>query len=276
MIKILLCVPLLALSVPTNTDVELLNAREKAARKKVAALRGTEYDAAVNMNSDATAVKAVKKLQDVTRKLLLTKYSKYLVRGGKEGAQGTVLRMKCDVTFPDRMHDLAEKGKTGTFVIETAPIELLPHSVMNFVELVKSKPEQDPEPPFFWLNAPHILMMEIDHDVHNDEKVAFQEYSTAFPHEPYTVGFGGRPAGRQIYISTMNNTLAHGPGSQGSKMNEADVCFGHIAEGRDVVDRLKDSWGKRELGFDVYGNDDVHLKEEQAQISFRLCKKGVC
>lgn len=36
----------------------------------------------------------------------------------------------------------------------------------------------------------------------------------------------------------MDNSHNHGPGSQGSK-TEADTCFGRIADGFDVIERIK-------------------------------------
>lgn len=43
----------------------------------------------------------------------------------------------------------------------------------------------------------------------------------------YAYSFAGRPGGPEFYISTVDNTENHGPGSQGSK-TEADGCFAKI------------------------------------------------
>ena len=51
------------------------------------------------------------------------------------------------------------------------------------------------------------------------------------------MGFAGRPGGPSFYISTIDNTENHGPGSQGSDM-EADSCFGLVVQGRGVVERM--------------------------------------
>lgn len=269
-----LCVPLLAFSAPTKTDVELLYARERAARKKVIAVRGTDFNSAVDMKTDVVAVKAVKKLQDVTKKLLQTKWNKYTRPGGKDDHKGTVFHIKAVVTFPDRMPDV-EKGNTGSFVIETAPIDLMPHTVFNFVDMVTAEAKI---PPYFYLNAPHILMMSFDDEVHhkNDFIQAFQEYSDKYPHEPFTVGFGGRPGGPSTYISKIDNQGVHGPGSQGSTMNEADSCFGRIVEGQDVIERLMHVWGKAEHGFNVNEVGEIMPRQEVAQVAFSLCKKSEC
>ncbi len=43
------------------------------------------------------------------------------------------------------------------------------------------------------------------------DTVSFQEYSTMFPHEKYTLGFAGRPhSGPEFYINLMDNSLDHG------------------------------------------------------------------
>lgn len=44
----------------------------------------------------------------------------------------------------------------------------------------------------------------------------------------YTLGFAGRPSSSAFYISTVDNTYNHGPGSQGSK-TEADACFAKVS-----------------------------------------------
>lgn len=51
----------------------------------------------------------------------------------------------------------------------------------------------------------------------------------------------GRPSGPAWYVSIMDNSKNHGPGSQGAKNpHEADSCFGKVIEGFDdvVVDRI--------------------------------------
>ena len=58
----------------------------------------------------------------------------------------------------------------------------------------------------------------------------------------YTLGFAGRPSSDAFYVSTMDNTFNHGPGSQGSK-TEADACFAVVVGGFDKsgpsVDSIK-------------------------------------
>mmetsp|Transcript_4227 Transcript_4227/g.6188 ORF Transcript_4227/g.6188 Transcript_4227/m.6188 type:complete len:160 (-) Transcript_4227:406-885(-) len=72
------------------------------------------------------------------------------------------------------------------------------------------------------------------------ESVKFQEYSTRYPHEKYTLGFAGRPGGADFYVSTQNNTKLHGPGGQRSydDPTEADPCFAKVVSGKEVIDRM--------------------------------------
>lgn len=53
-------------------------------------------------------------------------------------------------------------------------------------------------------------------------------YSTLSTPISVTLGYAGRPSGSSaFYISTVDNTRNHGPGSQGSK-TEADAVFGSV------------------------------------------------
>ena len=97
--------------------------------------------------------------------------------------------------------------------------------------------------------------------------LAFQEYSPEYPHAEYTLGYAGRPGGPQFYISIMDNTENHGPGSQGSK-TEADGCFGRVKEGVEVVDRLNHEWGRNDKGF--HGDDMGFLNSEDEMAPLHL------
>ena len=68
--------------------------------------------------------------------------------------------------------------------------------------------------------------------------LAFQEYNPEFPHVQYTLGYAGRPGGPAFYISTVDNTINHGPASQGSK-TEADGCWGKLTGGEKSLDTVK-------------------------------------
>lgn len=72
------------------------------------------------------------------------------------------------------------------------------------------------------------------------DPLAFQEYSPNFPHVKGTVGYCGRPSGVCWYVSIIDNSQNHGPGSQQKENpHEADANFGKVIEGMDdVVPRI--------------------------------------
>lgn len=140
------------------------------------------------------------------------------------------------------------KVKSSTFTLELAPLDVMPHSVHLFLQMVA---HQLWDGTVFLHTAHHVLQASpTDYDTGDSKRqtfdmaglshLSFQEYSDQYPHEKYTVGFGGRPGGPDFYISTQDNTKYHGPGGQGQHdlSEEADPCFGRIVEGLDVINRL--------------------------------------
>lgn len=141
-----------------------------------------------------------------------------------------------------------EGKKPGTFLVELAPLDMVPHSIETFLDMVTNK---------LWDNTVFYHHETQDHVVaaapvnygtfetkhyHFDALgytgVSYPEYSPSFPHEKYTVGFSG--TGPNFYINTMDNTKHHGPGGQGHHglPTDADPCFGKIVSGFDVIDDL--------------------------------------
>jgi len=95
---------------------------------------------------------------------------------------------------------------------------------------------------------------------HKHSNFAWQEYSPQFPHKQYTLGFAGRPSGSSaLYISTLDNTDNHGPGSQGSK-TEADATLGKLAsaESIQIVKRMLKQKGGKPAGF--VNNPNEHIR----------------
>lgn len=135
-----------------------------------------------------------------------------------------------------------------SFIVELAPLDLLPHAVHFFLDLVHHGIWNDT----VFLHhedVRHIIAAApIDFDTQEikfrqlDELewsgLGFPEYSKEMAHEKYTLGFADR--GPTFYINTMDNTVAHGPGGQGHHTlpNDADPCFAKIVEGTKVVDSL--------------------------------------
>ncbi len=139
----------------------------------------------------------------------------------------------------------------GPITIEMAPIDELPHAVHWFLEQVDRKLYDGFS---FHRNAGHVVQAgAVTNFLSGDRRpsqdgfrnagfhsLLFQEYSDKFPHQKYTLGFAGRPAGPMFYINTVDNTKAHGPGGQDNHHDpsEADTCFAKVINGFDLVDRM--------------------------------------
>jgi cyclophilin family peptidyl-prolyl cis-trans isomerase len=155
-----------------------------------------------------------------------------------------VQRVELELIFPnDQHHHLHnEKQQQGptTFVIEMAPIHVMPHSVYTFLEMTSAGLLDGCS---FILNALHVLKaapLPYDGSSPSDkaqefldkglESVAFREYSPDYPHDRYTVGFAadGSPS---FYINTEDNTDIH----------VGDPCFAKVISGFDTIQRMEKS-----------------------------------
>jgi hypothetical protein len=164
---------------------------------------------------------AALKLQEATRKLMAIRYG--------ETTDSQPYRVRVHLEFQESMPDFAEKGPSGSFLIEMAPVKLVPHSVFTFLEVARNY-----KGGAFHRVAGHVLQIMVQ--APGISHLAFQEYSPQFPHKKGTVGYAGRPSGPEWYVSIQDNSRNHGPGSQ-QKDNpyEADSCFGSIIEGFEEV-----------------------------------------
>lgn len=148
------------------------------------------------------------------------------------------------------------KKKASKFLVELAPLSVMPHSVETFLDMVTSG---------LWDNTVFYHHAKHDHVVaaapvnygsfeaknHHFEALGFKglsfpEYSETFSHEEYTIGFSGR--GPNFYINAMDNSEHHGPGGQQHHdlSEDADPCFGKILWGKNVIQDMmpKKSRGK--------------------------------
>lgn len=145
------------------------------------------------------------------------------------------------------------------FIVETAPLELMPHAVQLFLEQVAHKLWDNS---WFYINGPHVLqagpMLEEDETIEEDtfeedrkhalkpfvnaglDTLAYPEYSDLFRHEKWTLGFTGRPGGPDWYINKQNNTIMHGPGGQYHHdiEEQADPCFARVIEGFEMIEQI--------------------------------------
>lgn len=183
-------------------------------RQQAASLRRS----GVVMERDPDARRVTESLQNATRRLLKRRYG-----------PGPTYKLKMTLRFPESLD-----GGDAALELETASLEWMPHAVHVFMDACVTR--REPWKAAFHRNAGHVLQAFVR--APSVFGLAFQEYDARFPHKKYTLGFAGRPGGPEFYISTVDNTRNHGPGSQGSK-TEADACFAKIVDGFDVVDRMK-------------------------------------
>jgi len=140
-------------------------------------------------------------------------------------------------------------------ILEMAPLELMPHSVYTFLEMVDNHLFDGIS---FILNAMNIIKAaplpyekgllsakQMDQNFHRLglETVSFREYNEAFPHEQYTIGFAadGSP---DFYINMGDNTEEH----------TGEPCFARIVSGFETVKKMESEplrsgmWIKKRIG----------------------------
>ena len=176
-----------------------------------------------------------KHLQETSKKDAIAKYGAGLIR------------VELELEFPD------SPDGPNLIVMEMASLNIMPHSVYIFLEMVHEKLFDGCS---FILNAMHVIKAApLPYDGSSAsakvkaftkrglESVAFREYSTDFPHAQNTVGFAadGSPS---FYINTQDNTDIH----------IGDPCFAKIVAGFDTVKRLEQAptrngiWFKQRIG----------------------------
>ena len=168
-------------------------------------------------SKDSAHVAETKKLQDLAREIVVARY-------GLEP-----YHLEVNLEFPSTMPDFEMAGAEGKFTIEMGPLKDVPYSVYIFLEVMRTFKSGA-----FHRFAGHVTQALVRTTKEGPSSMAFQEYSPNFPHIKRSLGYAGRPGGPEFYISLVDNTMNHGPGSQGSK-TEADGCFAHVIEGWDDV-----------------------------------------
>jgi hypothetical protein len=161
-------------------------------------------------------------IQDDSRKQVIGKYGEGPYR----------------VRFSVRYH---KSDDIDEFVLEMADLEFMPHSVLFFLDMVHAR-LWDNTVFYHHAQSNHVLAaapvvfgtFEPKHhhlQALGFSSASFAEYSDAFPHEEFTVGFNGR--GPNFYINTRDNSRHHGPGGQDHHdlPGDADPCFAKVISG---------------------------------------------
>ena len=139
------------------------------------------------------------------------------------------------------------EGKTSFFLVETAPVSLMPHAVYTFLSAVDEGIWNDTI--FLHRNSHIVQSAPVDSrgtDKHHlltvEHHLAFPEYAPDYDqHAKYTLGFSGRPGGPEFYINTNDNGEYHGPGGQAhhALAEEADPCFAKVTRGFDIIEKFE-------------------------------------
>lgn len=140
---------------------------------------------------------------------------------------------------------LPKKTTESKFVVELAPLDLMPHSLELFLDMVTQEAWDNT---VFYHHVKHMHVLAAapvnfgtyqrkDHHwkALGFTGLSFPEYSTEWPHEEYTLGFSGR--GPNFYINGKDNSVSHGPGGQDRHKltGDADPCFGKVVWGKQVI-----------------------------------------
>jgi cyclophilin family peptidyl-prolyl cis-trans isomerase len=144
------------------------------------------------------------------------------------------------------MNDVSRRQ--SSFVMELASIEVMPHSVHLFLDLVTAK-VWDNTIFLHHENVEHVLAATpVDYSTQQVRReqledlglhLGFPEYSKLYPHEVYTVGMAG--LGPSFYVNVIDNSKWHGPGGQRGRSlfpDDADPCFARVVDGFSVLDEL--------------------------------------
>ncbi|KAL3930000.1 MAG: hypothetical protein SGBAC_011962 [Bacillariaceae sp.] len=136
----------------------------------------------------------------------------------------------------------------GTFIVELAPIDLVPYSVGVFLDLATHRLWDNTV--FYHHSSQHHVIAAapvnfgtFDPKGHHFEalgfdRLIFPDYSYSYPHSQYTLGFSGN--GPNFYINAIDNSAHHGPGGQVHHeiAADADPCFGKIISGHQTLERM--------------------------------------
>lgn len=146
-------------------------------------------------------------------------------------------QVEMQIELPAHLRDHSHVPKNPTLLINLFHEEL-PHSTHVFLEQVAHNLWDNCA---FYINTEHVIQVGPLDAVTGEDRLpkfvekeldilSFQEYSFQHPHQQYTLGFTGRPAGPGFYINKLDNSKDHGPGGQmhHDLSEEADPCFGKI------------------------------------------------
>lgn len=155
-----------------------------------------------------------------------------------------------DLMIPDTM---AGERRNGTFSIQTASLDTMPHSVHLFLEqvyhhlwdgcafLAGRANQRIQASPFRDITLRDKSLYDMFRKLDLDT-VSFQEYNRTYPHVKGSLAFSGRPGGPDFYINLADNTHLYGPAGEKHDHHtleeEGDPVFARVVDGFDLVQRI--------------------------------------
>jgi cyclophilin family peptidyl-prolyl cis-trans isomerase len=139
---------------------------------------------------------------------------------------------------------LESEPENEYFIIETAPLSVMPHAVYHFMKMVKeqlwdglSMISRSTEPILQAtpLNAETNSWVDKKFDDAGVTHMAFTEYSFDYPPKKYTLAFAGRPGGPDFYVNMEELK---------DSTEEGESTFGIVVEGFEVLDRFMARTGR--------------------------------
>jgi cyclophilin family peptidyl-prolyl cis-trans isomerase len=144
----------------------------------------------------------------------------------------------------------------GRFVVELAPLSLMPHAVHHFLQMVSNRlwdglamVHQGHASNVVQATPLHAKTTQRADDRFEKAKItklSFAEHHRKYPCLPYTLAFSGTPGGPDFYITVENDTDVH---TVDEKIHdEGESCFGRVVEGKEVIDNFVQNRGKKNFG----------------------------
>ena len=139
---------------------------------------------------------------------------------------------------------LESEPENEYFIIETAPLKIMPHAVYHFMKMVKNRlwdglsmvsRSSEPILQATPLNAETNTWEDKRFDDAGVTHMAFTEYSFDYPPKKYTLAFAGRPGGPDFYVNMEELK---------DDSEEGESTFGIVVEGFDVLDRFMARTGR--------------------------------
>merc|ERR1712176_1010701 len=147
--------------------------------------------------------------------------------------------------------DMFFNNTESSFVVQTVPLDIMPHTVHLFLEQVYHKLWDGCT---FLINQRHRIQAGPFRDFSLKDRtleerfksleldsVSFQEFNKTYSHEKWSLAYSGRPGGPDFYINLADdNNHLYGPGGMQKHVldEEGDPVFTKVTAGFDVIENI--------------------------------------